>query len=81
MLDTGFDKESELPFMVMEYLEGEDVQHLLKRTGPIHHDLALRIVSQSCLGLQEAHEKHVVPAAAVEPARPRLLARGATRAR
>ncbi len=60
VLDTGFDKESELPFMVMEYLEGEDVQHLLKRTGPIHHDLALRIVAQSCLGLQKAHEKHVV---------------------
>jgi len=60
VLDTGFDKESELPFMVMEYLEGEDVQHLLKRTGPIHPEIALRIVAQSCLGLQKAHEKHVV---------------------
>ena len=60
VLDTGFDKESELPFMVMEYLEGEDVQHLLKRTGPIAPDLALRIVGQACLGLQKAHDKHVV---------------------
>jgi serine/threonine protein kinase len=60
VLDTGFDKEAELPFMVMEYLEGEDVQHLLKRTGPIHPDLALRILAQSCLGLQKAHDKNVV---------------------
>ncbi|MEZ4294633.1 MAG: serine/threonine-protein kinase [Polyangiaceae bacterium] len=60
VLDTGFDSDSELPFMVMEYLEGEDVQHLLKRTGPIHPDIALRIVAQSCLGLAKAHDKHVV---------------------
>src|SRR5262245_5329880 len=60
VLDTGFDKESELPFMVMEYLEGEDVQHLLKRTGPVHPDIALRIVAQACLGLQKAHDKNVV---------------------
>src|SRR5690349_16972226 len=60
VLDTGFDKESELPFMVMEFLEGEDVQHLLKRTGPIHPDIALRIVAQACLGLQKAHDKNVV---------------------
>ena len=60
VLDTGFDQESELPFMVMEFLEGEDVQQLLKRVGPIHPDLALRIVAQSCLGLQKAHDKNVV---------------------
>ena len=60
VLDTGFDHESELPFMVMEYLEGEDVQQLLKRVGPVHPDLALRIVAQSCLGLQKAHDKSVV---------------------
>jgi len=60
VLDTGFDKEEGLPFMVMEYLEGEDVQQLLKRTGPVQPDLALRIVAQTCLGLQKAHEKNVV---------------------
>jgi serine/threonine protein kinase len=60
VLDTGFDKTSELPFMVMEFLEGEDVQHLLKRTGPLHPEIALRIVAQACLGLQKAHEKSVV---------------------
>ncbi|MBK8258828.1 MAG: serine/threonine protein kinase [Polyangiaceae bacterium] len=60
VLDTGYDRDAELPFMVMEYLEGEDVQHLLKRAGPISPDLALRIVAQACLGLQKAHDKHVV---------------------
>lgn len=60
VLDTGRDPESGMPYMVMEYLLGEDLQHLLKRLGPISHDLALRIVAQSCLGLRKAHDAHVV---------------------
>jgi serine/threonine-protein kinase len=60
VLDTGRDRESGLPYLVMEYLTGEDVQHLLKRLGPISPDLALRIAAQACLGLQKAHEAKVV---------------------
>ncbi|MEZ4440593.1 MAG: serine/threonine-protein kinase [Polyangiaceae bacterium] len=60
VLDAGVDRESGLPFLAMEYLEGEDLQHLLKRVGPIAPDLALRIIAQACLGLQKAHESNVV---------------------
>jgi serine/threonine-protein kinase len=60
VLDAGVDKESELPFLVMEYLTGEDLSALLKRLGPIAPDLALRIVAQACLGLQKAHEAGVI---------------------
>ena len=60
VLDTGRDRETNLPFLVMEFLSGEDVQVLLKRLGPITPDLALRIVAQACLGLQKAHEAKVV---------------------
>ncbi len=60
VLDAGVDRESGLPFLVMEYLSGEDFSVLLKRLGPIAPDLALRIVAQSCLGLQKAHEAGVV---------------------
>ncbi len=60
VLDTGRDPESGMPYMVMEYLLGEDLQHLLKRLGSIPHDLALRIVAQACLGLRKAHDAHVV---------------------
>ncbi len=60
VLDTGTDPTSGLPFMVMEYMSGEDVQQLLRRVGPISGDLALRVVAQVCMGLQKAHDAHVV---------------------
>jgi eukaryotic-like serine/threonine-protein kinase len=60
VLDTGTDRDTSLPYMVMEYLSGEDLQQTLKRLGPIMPDLALRIVAQTCLGLQKAHEAGVV---------------------
>jgi serine/threonine-protein kinase len=60
VLDAGVDQESGLPFLVMEYLTGEDLQQLIKRLGPLAPELALRIVAQACLGLQKAHETGVV---------------------
>jgi serine/threonine-protein kinase len=60
VLDTGTDPESGLPYMVMEFLSGEDLQQALKRVGPIIPDLALRIIAQTCLGLQKAHDAGVV---------------------
>ncbi|XXX81879.1 serine/threonine-protein kinase [Sorangium sp. So ce134] len=60
VLDAGVDRGSNLPFLAMEYLAGEDVHQLIKRLGPLAPDLALRIVAQSCLGLQKAHEASVV---------------------
>jgi serine/threonine protein kinase len=60
VLDTGVDPKSELPYMVMEFLDGEDVQKLVHTLGPVAPDLALRIVAQACLGLQKAHEAGVV---------------------
>src|SRR5689334_740959 len=35
VLDTGLDAESGSPFMVMEFLSGEDLQQTLKRLGPL----------------------------------------------
>ncbi|WP_437593791.1 protein kinase domain-containing protein [Sorangium sp. So ce1000] len=60
VLDAGVDRGSNLPFLAMEFLAGEDVHELLKRIGPLAPDLALRIVAQSCIGLQKAHEASVV---------------------
>ncbi|NUO49926.1 MAG: serine/threonine protein kinase [Polyangiaceae bacterium] len=60
VLDTGTDPTNGFPFMVMEYMQGEDVQQLLRRTGPVTSELALRIVAQVCMGLQKAHEASVV---------------------
>ena len=60
VLDAGVDRETGFPFLAMEFMEGEDLQHMLKRVGPISPELALRVVAQACLGLQKAHDQGVV---------------------
>ena len=60
VLDAGTDGPTGLPFLVMEYLEGEDVSHLIKRLGPLPPELALRMVAQACLGLQAAHDARII---------------------
>src|SRR5262249_2582659 len=60
VLDTGTDPTSGMPFMVMEYLEGEALAVLLHRLKILPPELALRITAQACLGLQKAHAKNVV---------------------
>jgi eukaryotic-like serine/threonine-protein kinase len=60
VLDAGTDEGLGLPFLAMELLDGEDVQQLIKRLGPLPPDLALRIVAQACLGLDRAHEARII---------------------
>ncbi|MBI5535807.1 MAG: serine/threonine protein kinase [Deltaproteobacteria bacterium] len=60
VFDAGTDPESGHPFMAMEYLSGEDLQKILERMGPLNHELALRIVTQACIGLHKAHEQGVI---------------------
>ncbi|MGO8995853.1 MAG: serine/threonine-protein kinase [Polyangiaceae bacterium] len=60
VFDTGVDPATGSPYMVMELLSGEDIEHAIKRLGPLPPELALRICAQACLGLQKAHEAHVV---------------------
>jgi len=60
VLDTGFDPKSGHPYLVMEFLTGRDLQATIEKLGPLSPNLALRIVSQTCLGLMKAHEAGVV---------------------
>jgi serine/threonine-protein kinase len=56
VFDVGKDEaRSGLPYLVMEYLTGEDMQQLIRRLGPLPPSLAMRIVAQACLGLEKAH--------------------------
>ncbi len=48
------------PFLVMEYLEGEDLAHLLVRVGPLPVPRAAYVVIQACRGLASAHERGIV---------------------
>jgi serine/threonine-protein kinase len=60
VLDSGADAARGLPYLVMEFLVGEDLQQLIRRIGPLPPEVAVRIVAQACLGLQRAHEAGVV---------------------
>jgi serine/threonine-protein kinase len=48
------------PYMVMEYLEGQDVGHLLAERGRLHASLAIDLVIQACEALAEAHSLGIV---------------------
>ncbi|XYH93830.1 serine/threonine protein kinase [Sorangium sp. So ce1128] len=58
--DAGTDPATGAPYLVMEYLDGEDLGELLHRLGPLRPEVALRIIVQACLGLEKAHEARVI---------------------
>ena len=49
-----------MPFLSMEYVDGEDLASLLRRIGRLPSDKALDIARRLCAGLSAAHEKGVL---------------------
>jgi len=47
-------------FLSMEYIDGEDLAHVLRRMGRPSSEKALEIARQLCLGLAAAHENGVL---------------------
>ena len=58
MYDVG--EADGLPFLTMEYVDGEDLSTLLRRIGRLPEDKALDIARQLCAGLAAAHERGVL---------------------
>ncbi len=52
--------ENGLPYLVMEYLEGEDLSQLIEAKGALPEYLALDYAIQACEGLAEAHAAGIV---------------------
>ncbi len=48
------------PYLVCDYLEGEELADLLHRRGPLPPTTAVSIVRQICSGLEAAHDKGVI---------------------
>jgi len=48
------------PYIVMEYLVGESLEHLLVRDGTLPASRASDLVQQACRGIQAAHEHGIV---------------------
>jgi len=49
-----------LPYISMEYVDGEDLHSLLRRIGRLPPDKALEIARKLCAGLAAAHDKGVL---------------------
>lgn len=60
VLGFGTDPETGAPYMVMELLEGEDLDVLLDRVGTLAPDAVLRIAAQVCRALENAHRSRVI---------------------
>jgi len=48
------------PYIVMEYLEGDDLEQVLARRGPLPPDEVIEYMAQASRGLAHAHEKGVI---------------------
>jgi eukaryotic-like serine/threonine-protein kinase len=48
------------PYLVMEYLEGEDVAALLRRCGPLAVEQATDFLLQACEAVHEAHTLRII---------------------
>ncbi len=59
VLDVGVSETRE-PYLVMEYLEGESLSHLLRRNGNIDMGAACGILEPTLLALAVAHSKGIV---------------------
>ena len=49
-----------IPFLTMEYVDGEDLASLVRRIGRLPQDKASEISRQICAGLAAAHERGVI---------------------
>jgi eukaryotic-like serine/threonine-protein kinase len=68
--EFGF--EGDVPFMIQEFLPGEDLDRLIKRGAPLSPDDKLRILIGIALGLEYAHKAGVMHRD-VKPANVRVL--------
>lgn len=60
--DSGIDpREEGMPYLVMEYLEGQTVeQRLADRHGPMPYPEAIHLLRQAAAGIDAAHAKEIV---------------------
>ena len=59
ILDVG-QLDSGVPYMVMEFLEGQDVAVYLKENGRLSVEHAIDVMLQSCAALAAAHAMHII---------------------
>lgn len=55
VVDAGFDEATQMPFLVMELLIGEDLGRLVETHGPLPPDLVVEYLRQTASALDRAH--------------------------
>ncbi len=60
IIDVGMLPDEDVPYMLMEFLEGESLATRLERTRPLPVDAAVEIASQTASALAAAHSKGIV---------------------
>jgi serine/threonine-protein kinase len=59
VLDVGT-LDNGAPYMVMEFLEGEDLAEWLRRRGPMHIEQGVEFIIQACVAVADAHGLGIV---------------------
>ncbi len=59
VLDVGA-LDNGAPYMVMEYLEGNDLKHAIRENGVLPAEVAARYVLQACEAIAEAHAAGII---------------------
>lgn len=54
------DNQGDTHYIVMEYVDGDDLQAIVKKKGPLPFDKAAYYISQAALGLQHAHDAGLI---------------------
>jgi eukaryotic-like serine/threonine-protein kinase len=54
------DNDGDTHYLVMEYVDGYDLQTLVRKKGPLEYSLAAEYILQSAKGLQHAHENGLI---------------------
>lgn len=54
------DQDGDAHYIVMEYIDGRDLQRIVKEDGPLSADDAADFIAQSALGLQHSHEAGLI---------------------
>lgn len=60
VLDFGVTRDAGIPYLVMEFLEGEDLRHRIKRHRQLDFEEAFQILSQTCSAVSAAHARGVI---------------------
>jgi serine/threonine protein kinase len=60
VLDAGVDDDTGVPFLVMEFLAGEELGDYVKRRGPLPGGEVVAILQQAARALDKAHARGVV---------------------